>query len=248
MHLLYPSLPYEPRTIDPLWEPEYSWAAAAGFAVGLFDIETIRVWTQAPGAPALYRGWMLAESEYKLLEQVSPLLVSRGAYLSSHLASGWYEAIQEFTFASTFQPAGSPPDFSAGQRYFVKGLVKSFGPDSEVASAMECQELLRKHGVPSDELLFVRQYIKLQPASERRYFVVAGTAYGAEGTSLPNQLQPALFQLRSRLFCSLDVAFTAAGYPIIVEVGDGQVSDLKEWDVAGFGRTVLSALADATQA
>ncbi|UOQ75412.1 ATP-grasp domain-containing protein [Hymenobacter sp. 5516J-16] len=191
---------------------------------------------------------MLTGPEYELLEQLAPLLSGIESYLSSHLASGWYAAIREYTFASTFQPAGQLPDFFAGQRYFVKGLVKSFGPNSTVASAAEWQELLRKHGIPNNELLFVRQYAELQPDSERRYFVVAGTAYGAGGTPLPNQLRPALFQLRPRLFYSLDVALTAAGHPIIVEVGDGQVSDLKEWNVADFGRTVLGALAAATQA
>ncbi|MBX0291883.1 ATP-grasp domain-containing protein [Hymenobacter sp. HSC-4F20] len=241
-------MPYESWEADPLWKPEYSWAGAAGLPVGLFDVETLRLWPKAPAAPALYRGWMLTEPEYKLLEQVAPVLISHKSYLSAHLASGWYEAIREYTFASTFQPASHLPDFSAGQRYFVKGLVKSFGPDSVVASGAEWQELLRKHGVLSDELLFVRQYAELQPDSERRYLVVGGVAYGAEGKLLPKKLEPALFQLRPRLFYSLDVALTAAGHPIIVEVGDGQVSDLKEWDVADFGRTVLRALAAVTQA
>lgn len=206
MHILYPSLPFEPRKIDPLWEPEYAWATAAGFTAGLFDIETARVWPQAPAAPALYRGWMLTGPEYELLEQVAPLLINCESYQSAHLASGWYEGIRDFTFASSFQLAHQLPDFSAGQRYFVKGLVKSFGPDSGVASAAAWQELLRKHEVLHNELLFVRQYVELQPASERRYFVVAGTAYGAGGASLPNQLEPALFCLRPRLFYSVDVA------------------------------------------
>ncbi|WP_179225508.1 ATP-grasp domain-containing protein [Hymenobacter mucosus] len=60
-------------------------------------------------------------------------------------------------------------------------------------------------------------------------------------------LQSALFLLCPRLFYSLDVAITAAGHPIVVEVGDGQVSYLKEWGVAEFGRTVLRAIATLTQ-
>ncbi|TYZ11450.1 hypothetical protein FY528_07080 [Hymenobacter lutimineralis] len=97
-----------------------------------------------------------------------------------------------------------------------------------------------------DELLFVRQYVPLTADSERRFFVVAGTAYGAEKTSLPTALQPVLDALKPRLFYSLDVALTQAGVPVVVEVGDGQVSDLKEWTLVDFGASVLRSLAAVT--
>lgn len=247
MRILYPSLPYELRTPDPLWEPEYAWAQAAGLTIGLFDLETARVWPPASNMAALYRGWMLTPSEYEILRGTSALLINQEQYLFSHLASGWYEAIKEYTFTSSFLPSSAAPDFSNRQRYFVKGLVKSFGVDSVVTSVAEWQALVQKYRVPNQELLFVRHFEDLVPNSERRYFVVAGTAYGAGGALLPSQLEPALFCLRSRLFYSLDVAITAAGDPIVVEVGDGQVSDLKEWGVAEFGRTVLRAIATLTQ-
>lgn len=61
---------------------------------------------------------------------------------------------------------------------------------------------------------------------------------------LPPSLRAAVEALRPRLFYSFDVAETMAGQPVLVEVGDGQVSDLKEWSVADFGSRVLRALAE----
>lgn len=244
MQIIYPSLPYQPATVDPLWEPEYAWARTNGFDVALFDSETDKLLPRLAGAtPALYRGWMLSAAEYEQLAQRTPLLVSPVEYLSSHQASGWYDAIRDFTFASFFLPAAQVPDFFAGQRYFVKGLVKSFGPDSVVASAEQWQSLVRKHELLTTETLFVRNFTELLPDSERRFFVVAGVAYGALEAPLPAELQPVLARLAPRKFYSLDVVLTAAGRSVVVEVGDGQVSDLKEWSLANFGQTVLRALA-----
>lgn len=244
MHIIYPSLPYQPATIDPLWEPEHAWARTHGFDVALFDIEADKLLPRLTGTtPALYRGWMLSAAEYEQLAHRMPLLVSSAEYLSSHQASGWYEAIRDFTFASSFQPADQVPDFSAGQRYFVKGLVKSFGPDSVIASSNQWQMLLQKHELSATDVLFVRDFTELLPECERRFFVVAGVAYGALGAQLPAELLPVLALLAQRKFYSLDVAQTSLGRRVVVEVGDGQVSDLKEWSLADFGQSVLQALA-----
>ncbi|UOQ73373.1 ATP-grasp domain-containing protein [Hymenobacter cellulosilyticus] len=210
----------------------------------MFDVETDKLLPRLAGTtPALYRGWMLSAAEYEQLAQRTPLLVSPAEYLSSHQASGWYDAIREFTFDSSFQPAAQLPDFSAGQRYFVKGLVKSFGPDSVVASTEQWQMLIQKHELSTTDVLFVRTFTELLPDSERRFFVVAGVAYGAHGAKLPAELQPVLALLAPRNFYSLDMVLTAAGSSVVVEVGDGQVSDIKEWTLADFGQTVLRALA-----
>ncbi|MDF7812434.1 ATP-grasp domain-containing protein [Hymenobacter sp. YC55] len=243
MRIVYPSLPYEPQTVDPLWEPEYQWGLNNGIELTLFDEATGRLFPrQLTTAPTLYRGWMLSATEYEALEQLTSLRVSTAQYQASHQATGWYDQIAEYTFPSWFQPAGVAPDFKAGQRYFVKGLVKSFGADSMVASEAQYIRLHEKHQVPADEVLFVREFAELMPNSERRFFVVAGVAYGAHSVELPTALRPVLARLAPRLFYSLDVAQLVAGKWVVVEVGDGQVSDLKEWDVTDFGETVLKQL------
>jgi hypothetical protein len=247
MHFIYPCLPYQPRTVDPMWEPEYEWARAQGLATGLVDMANDKVWFPTPARPtwALYRGWMLNTTEYEQLARLLPLAVSLAEYLASHHATGWYDAVAAHTFPSCFLTEPVALDFVAGRRYFVKGLAKSFGAESVVAAPAQLAGFWQQHELPAGTPLFVRDFVELKPASERRFFMVRGQAFGAGGAVLPASLQAALVALQPRLFYSFDVAETLAGQPVLVEVGDGQVSDLKEWPVAEFGRRVLATLAEA---
>jgi hypothetical protein len=247
MHFIYPCLPYQPRTVDPLWEPEYDWVRKQGLATGLVDLDNDRVWfpTLARPTQALYRGWMLDAAEYDRLAQLLPLAVSRAEYLSSHQANGWYEAVAPYTFPSRFLTESEPMDFTAGRRYFVKGLVKSFGADSVLSHQSQLDNFWQRQELAKGTPLFVRAFVDLKPASERRFFVVRGQALGADNATLPASLREAISSLQPRLFYSFDIAETLAGETVLVEAGDGQVSDLKEWTVAEFGNRVLKALAEA---
>lgn len=251
MHFLYPCLPYQPRTVDPLWAPEYEWVRAHGLATGLVDLDNDKVWlgptvlSAAPLAKVLYRGWMLTAADYDRLAQLVPLAIAPAAYLSSHHATGWYEAVATHTFPSRFLTGPTEQDFTNQRRYFVKGLVKSFGAGSVLTTQNQLVHFWEEQELPVGTPLFVRDFVELKPASERRFFVVRGQALGAGGATLPVSFQGALVALRPRLFYSFDVAETLAGQAVLVEVGDGQVSDLKEWTVAKFGSRVLQALAGA---
>ena len=247
MHFVYPCLPYQPRTVDPMWEPEYEWARAQGLATGLVDLDNDKVWvpTLAASQQVIYRGWMLTAAEYDQLAQLLPLAVSPAEYFSSHQATGWYENVASHTFPSRFLTEPAELDFAVGRRYFVKGLVKSFGEDSVLSAQEQLDDFWQRQELPAGTPLFVRDFVELKPDLERRFFVVRGQVYGAGGAVLPVSLQAAVVALRPRLFYSFDVAETMAGQLVLVEVGDGQVSDLKEWSVAEFGGRVLRALAAA---
>jgi hypothetical protein len=247
MHFIYPCLPYHPRTVDPMWEPEYEWARAQGLPTGLVDLDNDKVWFPTPARPtrALYRGWMLSTAEYEQLARLLPLAVSPAEYFTSHHATGWYDAVAAYTFPSRFLTEPAVLNFAAGRRYFVKGLVKSFDKDSVLTSQEQLAGFWQWHELPAGTPLFVRDFTELKPASERRSFVVRGQVVGAGGAELPASLQEVVAALQPRLFYSFDVAETLAGRPVLVEVGDGQVSDLKEWMVAEFGSRVLLALAEA---
>ena len=248
MHFVYPCLPYRSRTVDPLWEPEYEWAREHGLATGLVDIDNDKIWaptlTPATNSQVLYRGWMLTAAEYERLAQMLPLAVSLAEYLSSHQVTGWYEAVTPHTFPSCLLTAPENLDFAVGRRYFVKGLVKSFGSESVITEQAQLDSFWQRHELPTGTPLFVRDFVELKHTSERRFFVVHGQAYGVGEAVLPASLQAAVAALKPRLFYSFDVAETLAGQPVLVEVGDGQVSDLKEWTVAEFGNRVLRALAE----
>jgi hypothetical protein len=250
MQFIYPCLPYQPRTVDPMWAPEYEWARAQGLATGLVDMDNDRVWiptlvsNTAQSAPVLYRGWMLTADEYNRLARLLQLAVPPVEYLSSHQATGWYKAVATHTFPSCFLKEPAALDFTAGRRYFVKGLVKSFVAASVLTSQRQLADFWQLQELPVGTTLFVRDFVDLKPNSERRFFVMRGQVLGAGGAMLPEALQAAVAALQPRLFYSLDVAETLAGQPVLIEVGDGQVSDLKEWSVAELGSRVLRALAE----
>lgn len=251
LNILLPSLPYE-RVVDPMWQDELDAARHHGYAVCLFDAEQNKLYQPPnPQYATLYRGWMLTATAYEKLAVLTPLLVPTAMYLASHQASGWYAAIAGFTPASTLLPASAAATYITALlqrqgRCFIKGLSKSFGADSVVASAAAYEALRQEHGVGPEELLLVREYVDLSDEPEQRFFAVRGDVFGAAGQVFPAALRPAIHALQARWFYTVDVAFTRTGQPIIVEVGDGQVSDTKEWPVAELYRTVLSRVAAST--
>jgi ATP-grasp domain, R2K clade family 3 len=246
--VLLPSLPFQ-REIDPMWAAEAAAAQAQGYAVALFDAEQPKLYGPLPAQPVLYRGWMLTEPEYRWLEARCPLLVPYAQYAASHEARGWYDSIRDFTPPSRFL-AVQPwlREWETGQvdaPQFVKGLVKSFGAESKVRSAADARQLVQRQELGPDELLFVRELVALSPAPEQRFFAVGAQVFGAGGTELPVELRPAVAALQTRPFYTIDVARTAEGQPTIIEVGDGQVSDVKEWTVTELYERVIRRLAEA---
>ncbi|WP_324680295.1 ATP-grasp domain-containing protein [Hymenobacter sp. GOD-10R] len=249
LNLLFPSLPYQ-RVLDPMWQPEAQQAQQRGYSVCLYDAEQQRLYqTSNPAWPTLYRGWMLCEREYRQLAQLTPLFISPELYLASHHATGWYAAIAPFTPASVFAPVHRAAllveqALQTQGRCFIKTLTKSFGAESVISSVPAFTALVQRHALAADEVLFIRSYQELSTQPEERYFAIQGQPYGAAGKRFPVELQPVLAQLQSRWLYTLDVAYTISGTPLIIEVGDGQVSDTKEWPVAELYQTVLQQLAE----
>jgi hypothetical protein len=237
LNLLFPSLPYQ-RVLDPMWQAEAAHAQQLGYTVCLYDAERLKLYQLPnPAWPTLYRGWMLSETDYRALAQLTPLLVDPTLYLASHQATGWYGASAPFTPASVFIKASQAAPVVAHElqlhgRCFVKSLTKSFDAASVVSSLPGLTALLHQHAVEPGELLFVRTYHELSSRPEERYFAVRGKAYGAAGRLFPPPLEPVLALLQSRWLYTLDVAYTPAGTPLLIEVGDGQVSDTKEWSIS----------------
>ena len=78
----------------------------------------------------------------------------------------------------------------------------------------------------------------LLPKTEQRYFVVDGIPRAASGDA-PAIIHECAKRLRSR-FYSVDVVQRTDGKLRVVEIGDGQVSDLLGWTPEQFAR-MLSA-------
>ena len=233
-----------------MWQEEMDIARNCGYSVCLFDAEQEKLY-QKPDAqyPTLYRGWMLSAVEYQQLASMTPLLVSLLLYQASHQANGWYDSITAQTPLSNIVPANAAEAavsalLTRDGRCFVKGLSKSFGAESVIAARSGLDALLQKHEVEATDLLFVREFVELSSRPEQRFFVVRDEAFGAGETVFPEALQPALEALKSRWFYTVDVAYTLADQPIIIEVGDGQVSDTKEWRAVELYSKAVSRLAE----
>ncbi len=80
----------------------------------------------------------------------------------------------------------------------------------------------------------VRRFEAFIPESEQRYFVLRGIAYAAEdGAAIPDVVRQCAERIPSKFF-SVDVVKRTDGVLRVVEVGDGQVSDLVGWSPVRF--------------
>lgn len=252
MLLLYPSNPLRPNAVDDAWRDEHDAACALGIPCARFSFERFGDGAFAPrpalpaGARVLYRGWMLAPARYRhLAEAVSAvgasMVTDAAAYHRCHHLPGWYAKCADLTPETEFvAPDEDLPARLATLRwsaYFVKDFVKSLTTTrGSVASTPEevaavVAEIARVRGGIEGGVC-LRRVEPFVPDSEARYFVAAGRAIAAEGEP------PALVhELASRIespFFSVDVARTREGALRLVELGDGQVSDRKEWPAARF--------------
>src|SRR5436190_4764514 len=259
MHLLYPSSPLHSKQPDEQFAAELEAVRAEGFGISLFSLEdfqngNFRVTPTVPSdVDILYRGWMLSWSDYEAL--VSALarfeanpVIPTDMYLSSHHLPSWYPHIKDLTPETRIYPADC--DLEAELRsldwseYFIKDYVKSLKTSvgsrisrPEQVSAVVA-DMRRFRGVIEGGFCVRRVEIFL-PNTERRYFVVDGVPHAASG-KVPPIVHECAKRLRSR-FYSVDVVERNDGQLRVVEVGDGQVSDLVGWTSEQFAK-ILSGL------
>ena len=247
MRILYPDDPLDQRQPEGLFLPEYEAARARGIAVSLFSFEDFQrghfSLMPQPGAgeAVLYRGWMLNLGDYERLSQslrslgLRPI-VSMESYQAAHHLPCWYPLVKDATAETLIFDANT--DFVAALApvrwpgYFIKDYVKSLntGPGSLVQQPDQIAGVLaklRKYRGEIEGGVCLRRPEEYVPGSERRYFVANGKAFGADGT-VPDVVASCATRIPSPFF-SVDVARRSDGVLRIVEIGDGQVSDRKEW-------------------
>ena len=247
MHLLYPSHPLKAAQPDEQFAEEVAAVRGACFEVSFFSLENFQIgeFRAVPPIPAdktiLYRGWMLSASEYKALEleltrSGAKLVISTDAYLACHHLPQWYPHIKDLTPETRIFPLNC--DLETELRalnwpaFFIKDYVKSLKTSlgsriskPEQVSAV-VSEMRRFRGTIEGGFC-IRRIEEFLPQTERRYFIVDGTPY-AETGAVPEIIFECVKRLASRFF-SVDVVRRSDGQERIVEVGDGQVSDLVGW-------------------
>jgi hypothetical protein len=250
LHFLFPEGSDRGRP-DELFFEQWVAVTHVGFSASLCP-DAVFAGTKRPpaipiGSTVVYRGWMVTGDEYAELVRAveragAAMFINPAEYLAAHHLPNWYPLLTDLTPETRVYPADA--DIPAELRalgwgaYFIKDYVKSLksGRGSIVQDPAEAPvviEELRDYRGRIEGGICVRRVEQLVPGSERRYFVLHGVGYSADGDPVPDVVRRCAERVRSKFF-SVDVARRADDELRVVEVGDGQVSDLVGWTAEAF--------------
>lgn len=259
MHLLYPSSPLRPRLPDEQYQAEVEAVRNEGLEVSLFSFEAFQAgaFKASPPIPAeadvLYRGWMLSKDEYtSLVDAIHGTggrpWIDTEDYLACHHLPNWYPLLTAFTPETRVYPADCDlaRELSAlgWSEFFVKDYVKSLktsagsriskpGDVGRLVAEMRCFRGTIEGG------FCVRRVESFVPDTEVRYFVLNDQPHAVLG-EVPAIVRQCAASLKRRFF-SVDVVRRTDGELRIVEVGDGQVSDLVGWTPEQFAKVLAQS-------
>jgi len=258
MHLLYPSDPFNKTIVDEAYAEEFSAVVASGHTCSLFSFEDFETgeFRARPALPAgvdvVYRGWMMTPEVYvQLVDAVASsgahLMTNASEYRRCHYLPEWYSLCEAWTpetivaeksanFVELLHGKGWPA-------YFVKDYVKSL--TTQRGSVAESPEdiadvvaLIEQYRGSVEGGVCIRKFEELLPETEERYFVLQGKAFARCGDvpALVNEIAGRI----SSPFFSVDTVFAASGELRLIELGDGQVFDRKQWDGERFAEMLSS--------
>lgn len=247
-----------PYRVDEQYQDEYDCAKEKGLSVHCFDIEQIvhgKIFPAVIGEVIVYRGYMLNQEAYEQLETRfgSRLYTSKTNYFTAHYLPNWYEAIKEYTIPSVVSNESSAKeDFKQFTgKVFIKDYVKSLktGKGSIVDSIDDIDRAIadmRYYRGTIEGGIVLREVINFKENSEVRFFVVNHQLF-SPNQGIDNQQYDlamkavALLRQKNLHFYTIDIAQTQEGDHLIIEIGDGQVSDYVGWAIEDFVE-VLAAL------
>ncbi|WP_193015284.1 MULTISPECIES: ATP-grasp domain-containing protein [Gammaproteobacteria] len=249
MQIIYPDDYSKIGKPDEAFEQEYRCAKALNIHCLLLSSEDMALGKYTfshpfkSEHPVIWRGWMLNKNEYQQLYHAvdihgGKMLEIPEDYIRNHHITGWYEYCKKFTPETVIVNAETDFEKLTKQlqwpAYFVKDYVKSLTTTrgSIAKNADEIREILKlitqfrgniEGGV---SLRRVEEFIN---NSERRYFVLNKKIFSADN-EIPELVRKVAKQINTP-FYSIDIVRNTVGELRLVEIGDGQVSDIKEWQV-----------------
>ncbi len=254
MNFIYPQSILSPRLPDEMFQDEAGALARAGHKVFLVNGEQLSTSTSAikpllsEGAIVIYRGWMLTTTEYEnLVNSIkntdSTPFTSLPQYLATHHLPNWYQKLSDLTPETVVLPLEA--DWTnelknlGWSQFFIKDFVKSL--NTSVGSMIERPEdihlvaaEMEKYRGQIEGGLCIRRVEDFLPQTEQRYFVLKGKPYASDSEA---EIPPIVSECAARIesqFFSVDVVSRTDGMLRIVEIGDGQVSDLVGWSPEPF--------------
>jgi hypothetical protein len=255
MMFLFPREYFNVKKVDEAFSTQFSHFQSAGFATAVISLDALVVGKTEiyplPTSPGkvVYRGWMLTDDRYlQLVNFIKSfgleVFTSAEEYLATHYLPNWYPVIRDLTPETHFFSIDD--DLEAAlkglgwERFFIKDYVKSLKtsigaivsePEAIVTVVAEMQKF--RGGIEGG--ICVRRVEDFIPATEKRYFVIDGKPFAASADEeIPEIVKECAKRISSKFF-SVDVVIREGdGCQRIVEVGDGQVSDLVGWSVDRF--------------
>lgn len=244
---ILPSSPFSVKEVDSSYEEEFKLLKNEGFKVYLINIDELdstKIYPAYEGEKLIYRGWMLNEENYKKLNNKlnQNLIVQPKEYLNSHHIVNWYEKIKENTFETHFTDVENAENLFKTLQWkeaFIKDYVKSIktGKGSIVDSVEDIERLkkdmLTYKGFIEGGLVF-RKVEEFDKTSETRFFILNGFI------NAPKEVPEAMMNLAEKItqqhnafFYTIDIIKQEDKYKVI-EIGDGQVSDMVGWNPQDF--------------
>lgn len=247
--VVFPADYFTARQPDEAFAEQAEMFAALGWSVSTFAFDADRRFRPAleAGETVLYRGWMLTGDAYREFGEAvtaagATLHTSPTAYLAAHHIPNWFPLLPDLTPETVcFSDLSGMEEKLRGlgwDRFFVKAYVKSLktGAGSVITRPEQIAELMARMEQFRGQIeggVCVRRFEALEPDTETRYFVRGAQAFAADGNSAPDIVQTVAGRIPSP-FYSVDVARRADGVWRVVEIGDGQVSDLVGWTADQF--------------
>jgi hypothetical protein len=222
IHFLFPAHPLKSSTIDERFAEQITAFRDAGFSTSLCPDAVIQhgkpLRNIPPGATVVYRGWMLNAAEYSRLAEAitaasaSPL-TPPATYLLAHHLPNWHPLIAELTPETRVLPVTTNVEAElralGWEAFFIKDYVKSLKTSrgsiirdpSQIAAVVE--EMMQFRGEIEGGLC-VRRVEAFVPNTERRYFVLYGKSYSADGETVPELVHRVAERIPSPFF-SVDI-------------------------------------------
>ena len=245
--LLYPSASLSKKEPDGEYLPEFTAATHAGIKCFVYSEEDWRSGKLTFSAEVstdielIYRGWMFTYEEYQLFSgalkvQGISLLTSAQQYINCHYLPLWYPLCQNITpntiFPKDREDISPMLALNNWSGYFVKDYVKSLTTQRgsiaySITEIEEIIDLLKQYRGRIEGGICIREMETLQAETEERYFILKNKAFSRTG-EIPEIVQKLATQIDSPFF-SADIVLNYNNQPRLIELGDGQVSDIKKW-------------------
>jgi hypothetical protein len=246
MQILFPSDFFKPTKPDEMFREQATAFEKQGMEFSTVNIDELSseptIFPPIKNKMVLYRGWMLESKNYRSLcrtieKNGGTPFINLDEYLSTHHLPNWYTKIKEFTPETVILDINSDLQNELQKlnwtQFFIKDYVKSL--KTSIGSIITIEQIdtvvqeMNKFRGEIEGGICVRKVENFDPDTEKRYFVVHGKPYTKnKSDKIPQLVKTCSAKINSKFF-SVDVVKTKEGIERIVEIGDGQVSDIVGW-------------------